>query len=83
MISGLVSSRAKPIIDFPFLEDERDCLPISLRESCFRGTAGFKVGPFADVSAEINRLLLGEVGVEGFLSGPLGLEAVFCELGTV
>jgi len=34
-------------------------------------------GAFADVSAEINRLLLGEVGVESFLSVPLGLEAIF------
>ena len=41
------------------------------------GAAGFKAGPFVIGSVEINRLLLGVVGVEGFLTGPLGLEADF------
>jgi hypothetical protein len=40
------------------------------------GAAGFKAELFADGSVEINRLLLGVVGVEG-LTGPLGLEADF------
>jgi len=71
-------SRTKFTIDFPFLEDECDWLiPLGLRESCFMGAAGFKTELFVDGSVEINRLLLGEVGVEGFLTGPLGLEADF------
>lgn len=76
-MSGLASdSRAKFTIDFPFLEDEW-FIPFNLRESCFMGVAGFKAELFADGSVEINRLLLGEVEVEGFLTGPLGLEADF------
>ena len=41
------------------------------------GVIGFKAELFADRFVEINRFLLGEVGVEGFLTGPLGLEADF------
>ena len=41
------------------------------------GAAGFKAELFAGGSVEINRRLLGEVGAEGFLTGPLGLEADF------
>ena len=41
------------------------------------GVVGFKVELFGDGFVEINRFLLGEVGVEGFLLGPLGLEADF------
>lgn len=41
------------------------------------GVVGFKAELFADGSVEINRLLLGELGVGGFLTGPLGLEADF------
>jgi hypothetical protein len=40
------------------------------------GVAGFKAEFFVDGSEEINRLLLGEVGVDG-LTGPLGLEINF------
>ena len=86
-MSGLASdSRAKFTIDFPFLGDESDWLiPFNLRESCFMGAEGLKAELFADGSVEINRLLLGEVGVGGFLTGPLGLEADFWdeELGKV
>ena len=87
MISGLASdSGAKFTIDFPFLEDERDWLvPFNFRESCFMGVACLKAELFVDGSVEINRLLLGEVGVEGFLTGPLALETDFWdeELGKV
>lgn len=41
------------------------------------GVADLKAELLADGSAEINRLLLGEVEIEGFLTGPLVLEADF------
>lgn len=41
------------------------------------GVVGFNAELFADGFVETNRLLLGEVGVEGFFTGPLGLEADF------
>lgn len=41
------------------------------------GVVGFKAELLADGSEEINRLLLGELGVRGFLTGPLSLETDF------